>query len=94
MKLERDETTYASFFGAISTLVVALFLSGFVYTKMLTLFLRKDVDIIESTKDAYFNDVEQFTAQTDDFFLAAAITRFDSNRTVTESKEFGELIIE
>ena len=58
MKLERDESHYTSFFGAISTLVVALFLTGFVYTKMLTLFGRKDVDVIESTKEAYFNDNE------------------------------------
>ena len=94
MKLERDESTYSSYFGAICTIIVAIFMSGFVYTKLLTLFLRKDVDIIESTKDFHFGDREKFTANEDDFFLAAAITRFDSNRTVTESKEFGELIIE
>ena len=94
MKLERDESHYTSYFGALSTIVVACFMLGFCYTKMLTLLGRKDVDIIESTQDFHFPDSDQFSAAKDNFFLAAAITRYDSNRTLTESKEYGELIVE
>ena len=49
MKLERDETSYKSWFGFCATIIVAIFLLGFSQAKMQTLLKRKDVDIIEST---------------------------------------------
>lgn len=55
---------------------------------------RKDVDIIASVQEFHFPDSERFTADDDQFFVAAALTNYDSNRTVTESKEYGELLIE
>ena len=94
MKLEHDESAYTSCLGAMCTIVVAIFLFGFSYTKMITLVGRKDVDIIESTQDFYFEDNERFSAADDDFFLAAALTHYDSNRTLTEDPRYGELLIE
>ena len=55
---------------------------------------RKDVDIIASVQEFHFPDSERFTADNDQFFVAAALTNYDSNRAVTESKEYGELLIE
>ena len=94
MKVERDETTYTSWFGTLATILVAFFLAGFAFAKVQTLIKRKDVDIIESKQDNAFEDYEQFSSKNNDFFLAAAITNYNSNRTITESKEYGELLIE
>mmetsp|Transcript_32021 Transcript_32021/g.42437 ORF Transcript_32021/g.42437 Transcript_32021/m.42437 type:complete len:171 (+) Transcript_32021:114-626(+) len=94
MKLEGDESTRASYFGATCSIILAIFLLGFVYTKMQTLLKLKDVDIFSATQDFHFPDSEQFSATNNSFFLAAALTNYDSNRTITESKEYGELLIE
>ena len=55
---------------------------------------RKDVDIIVSIQQDYFEDDEPFSAEKDGFFLAAALTHYDSNTEVIEKKEYGELLIE
>ena len=39
-------------------------------------------------------DSEQFTASEDGFFVAAALTDFDSNPEIVELEEYGELLIE
>mmetsp|Transcript_7222 Transcript_7222/g.10094 ORF Transcript_7222/g.10094 Transcript_7222/m.10094 type:complete len:149 (+) Transcript_7222:191-637(+) len=67
---------------------------AFMYAKLLVLFRVSDIDIIEVKLDYHFTDKDQFTAKQNDFFLAAALTRFDSNTTVTEDKRYGELLIE
>ena len=61
---------------------------------METLLGIKDVDIIESFLDNAIDASEQFTASSDDFFVAAALTQFDSNPEIVESEEYGELLIE
>ena len=42
--------------------------------------------------EIHFTD--KFTAQDDKFFLAAAMTEYDSETEIIERKEYGELIIE
>lgn len=91
MKLERDESTYASFFGACCSIVIAIFMLGFVYTKLMILLNRKEINVVEASQDFTFADTEPFSAKEHNFFLAAALTQYDSNRTVTESKEYGEI---
>ena len=70
--------------GAFCCLLVVFFLLAYSYAKLLVLFEIKDIDIIEVNRDYFYNDSEKFTAEKDNFFLAAALTEFDSNRTVTE----------
>ena len=44
-------------------------------------------------KDSYFDFNSKFNT-THGFFLAAALTQYDSNTTLTEDKRYGELVIE
>ena len=69
-------------------------LIAFAYTKLETLIGRDDVDIIETFQDNYWKDSEQFTASENDFFMAAALTHYDSNPEPVEKKEYGELLME
>ena len=64
---------------------------GFVYTKLMILLNRKEINVVEASQDFTFADTEPFSAKEHNFFLAAALTQYDSNRTVTESKEYGEI---
>ena len=45
-------------------------------------------------RDLFFKDDANFTFTNDNFFIAAALTNYDDNQTVTESAEYGELLIE
>ena len=80
--------------GAICHLCVIILMLAYSYAKLLVLFEIKDINIIEIERDMYFDDSERFTAEDDELFIAAGLTNYDSNRTVTESPEYGELLIE
>lgn len=94
MRIQKEDTSQTSYFGACCSIVLAIMLVGFMYAKVQTLLKLKDVDIFSATQDFYFPDSETFSAKDNSFFLAAAITNYDSNRTLTESPEYGELLIE
>ena len=51
------------------------------------------MDIISSKQVQYFDDSEVFGSK-DGFFMAAALTHYDSNPEIVESPEYGELLIE
>ena len=80
--------------GAFCNLLLIFFLLVYSYAKLLVLFQFKDIDIIEVNKDYYYSDNDEFTAKSEGFFLAAALTNYDTNQTLTESPEYGELLIE
>ena len=45
-------------------------------------------------QQTYFEDHERFNTADDDFFIAAALTHYDSNTEIVESPEYGEILIE
>ena len=94
MKLEDGETTVGSLLGFCLSIITALAVLGFAYTKAQTLFERKEVDIITSIARDHFQDNEEFSSADNGFFLAAALTNYDSNTEVLEKPEYGELLIE
>ena len=59
-----------------------------------TLLGLKDVDVIERVVESFFDDSERFSASSDGFFVAAALTHYDSNTEILESPEYGELLLE
>lgn len=93
MKLVGGETEYRSYMGSISTLIVFVFMIGYSYTKLSTLIERKYADVIKADFEQHFSDADQFSAVNNDFFLAAALTHYDSNTEILERKEYGELRI-
>ena len=93
-QLEDGKTAYNSCFGALCTIIVIVSLVGFIYAKLLVLFRVSDISIIEVKHDYFFNDTEQFSADQNNFFFAAALTKFDKNQTITEEERYGKLTIE
>ena len=94
MRLDNGETNYGSYFGALLTFANLVIMCGFAYTKLDTLVGRSDVSIIESFQDGYFKDRDMFSAEDHDFFIAAALTHYDSNTEIIEKEEYGELLLE
>ena len=54
---------------------------------------KTDVDIMSALLENNIHYSERFTTE-DGFFVAAALSAYDSNTTVTEEARYGELIIE
>ena len=68
-------------------------MSIFLYTKVLTWRGKKDVDIMSALVENEFDYEKSFDTESG-FFVAAALTEYDSNTEIIEKAEYGELIIE
>ena len=79
--------------GSCLTFILALTTILFTYTKVVTLVDKNDVDIMSALLEGKIDYETKFTTQ-DGFFVAAALTEYDSNPEVIEEERFGELIIE
>ena len=53
----------------------------------------RDTDVVSNIIDHYYDEDYQFSASDNDFFIAAAITAFDSAE-LTDDPRYGELVIE
>ena len=58
------------------------------------MFTRGDVDIFTAEREDGIDYNYKFSAIDDGFFVAAALTEYNSNTTITEEARYGELIIE
>ena len=65
----------------------------FLYAKAITLITRSDVDVFMAVREDALDYNFKFNAKDDGFFVAAALTEYNSNTTVTEEARYGELII-
>lgn len=65
----------------------------FTYTKVITIVEKNDVDIMSALMENAIDHSEKFSYE-DGFFVAAALTAYDSNTEVVEEERYGELIIE
>ena len=63
------------------------------YTKVVTLAYKQEVDIMGAFVEGAFDYSEKFTAE-DGFFVAAALTEYNSNTELIEEPRYGELVIE
>ena len=91
MKINNEEETLSSGCGVVLTLFLAVLMMSFIYKKVLTWHLKKDVDVMGVLKSDYFHDTDKFNAE-DGLFIAAGITSYDSNTTLTEEPRYGELV--
>ena len=79
--------------GTCLTIWIAMTTFMFFYTKTLTIVEKLDVDIMSALID---NDIDfnyKFSAD-QGFFISAALTRYNSNTTLTEDPRYGELVFE
>ena len=79
--------------GSILTIIIALTTLMFFYTKTLTIVSKHDVDIMSAIIENAIDIEEKFTAD-HGFFIAAALTNYNSNRKLTEDPRYGKLIFE
>ena len=93
MKLEGDQSAYRSYMGSFCSFIIFIFLGAFTITKLQTLLLLEEVDIMQASEDYVLAPGERFSYE-DGFFIAAAITEYDSNPNPIEKPEYGELYIE
>lgn len=92
MNLDREgHKQRTSYCGAISTLVLFTLLGLFCYNKVIVLSERSDVTIILNTVGNAFEDSHKFTAE-DGFFVAAAITNYDTETESEEDERYGRLM--
>ena len=94
MRLENGDTSYPSICGALLSNISFWLILMFAIPKFEVLFRIKDVDILETVRESYFQFDEELTAERDEFFIAAALTNYDSDPEITEKAEYGELKIE
>ena len=93
MKLDNAQGLLQSNMGSILSIIIALTTFLFFYAKVLTIIQKHDVDIISALIDNAIDIEDKFTAD-DGFFIAAALTNYNSNRTLTEDPRYGKLIFE
>ena len=79
--------------GSCLTIIMGLVTILFTYTKVITLIERNDVDIMSALLENYIDFTTPFQTQ-NGFFVAAALTAYDSETEVIEEERYGELIIE
>ena len=79
--------------GGILTVLVMVVTLGYTYTKLVNLKDKSNADITSyMTENAIAYDAK-FTGKNDGFFVAAAITAYDSETESIEDRSYGELII-
>lgn len=93
MKLEGNKSAYRSYMGAFCSFIVFIFLAAFTITKLQTLLLIEEVDVMSASEDHVLDPGERFSSE-DGFFIAAAITAYDGDPEPDEKPEYGELFIE
>ena len=65
----------------------------FMYTKIMSLAMKHEVDIMSALEENRLDFDYKFTPQ-DGFFVAAALTEYDTEKNIIEEERYGELIIE
>ena len=65
----------------------------FIYTEIITLVHKHDVDIMSALEEDAISDDYKFGAD-NGFFMAAALIEFDSGEKIVEEERYGELVIE
>ena len=88
-----ESSSYVSYMGAFLSAIIVVTTMIFLYSKAMVLVHASDVTIMMNTLEGAINYDQKFTAE-EGFFIAAALTEYNSDTDVTEEERFGELIIE
>ena len=93
MKLDGSERILTSYFGSCLSILTFMTMATFMYTKILSLAMKHEVDIMSALEENRLDFDYKFTPQ-DGFFVAAALTEYDTEKNIIEEERYGELIIE
>ena len=93
MKLDGSLKTHTSYFGSCLTIILVMTMCMFLYTKFMSIYMKNEVDIMSALDENKIDFNFKFTAD-DGFFMAAALTAYDTETEIIEREEYGELAIE
>ena len=93
MKLEHGQATLPSIMGTIFSLISFMLVIGYATQKFDVLISRKDVDIVLSVRENYFDDNEKFAGR-QGFNIAVAFTGFDTIRESVLLPRFANIVFE
>ena len=93
MKLDGPHREHKSYCGSLLTILFVTISVVFIYTKILTIVKKQDIDIMSVIEEAAISYDDKFDAN-DGFFVAAALTAYDSEEEIVEEERYGELVIE
>ena len=94
MKLDNGIEEQKSYMGACLTILCVLATLMFFTSKAVTLVEKSEVDIMSALVEGEIDQRDKFTATKNEFFVAAALTVYDSNTESIEDPKYGELVIE
>ena len=80
--------------GTLLTLIFGVIIVFFAYDKSVTLAYKHDVDIMSASIENAVEQTEKFNASENGFFIAAALTEYDTNTEIIEDPRIGELVPE
>ena len=93
MKIKDGDDSLRSYCGAFLSLILLAVTLIFAYSKAMVLYKGTDITIMGNEAEGAYTFDDTFTAD-DGLFLAAALTKYDSDTEIIEEKRYGELIIE
>ena len=93
MKLEHGQATLPSIMGTIFSFISFMLVIGYATQKFDILISRKDVDIVLSVRENYFDDNEKFAGR-QGFNIAVAFTGFDTIRESVLLPQFANIVFE
>ena len=91
-KIDNNLTHITSYMGTLLTVIFATLTSLFAYSKINVLINNSDITIMGSRDEGAFDHTYKFTAD-DGFFVAAALTEYDSNTEIIEEDKYGEMVM-
>ena len=93
MKIDEEADAVGSLMGTGLSGILSAIMLIFIYTKATSWYLKNDVDIMSNQIEGHFTYEDKFDTGAG-FFLAAAITEYNSDPNPVEEAQYGELIIE
>lgn len=92
MKLESDSDSIKTVVGSLCSIVLLMVTIFYAYLKFDVLMEKKDVNVLSTVKDLYFDDTDQFH-YSNGLNIAVAFTAYDSVQEPILDPTFGELVL-
>jgi len=92
MKLGSGNDDLKSIAGSLCSIILTVMVCMFAYLKADVLINKKDVDIMSTINDNYYDADRNITYKEDGFNIAAAFTAFDSETEDMLDPTYGELV--
>ena len=92
MKLESDSDSIKTVFGSLCSIILLMVTLFYAYLKLDVLMEKKDVNVLSTVKDLYFDNNDKFH-YSDGLNIAVAFTAYDSVAEPILDPTIGELVL-